>query len=559
MARTREREASRERDRPPRMTGMGLVQMALLGGAVAVVFALFGVFMAGSRKDPTGSHVGDSLGAALCALLTAPEPGWWTKDHDTWTDLTRFAKEIYGDGFKWPKVDKATGDKILREQHQQRTRNKERLVQVERALGVVGGGAFQGMMIRSPDAKKLGNHTIGARIQPEQVRTARQVGDVNVGYATASNPLGGSFYARVFHRPYRDPKTSKRVGDTYVILKESALVAKGGAGMWLFLTPLLVAAGVGLFLFSASKTSEGMKTLARDLDTIGRGRLDLRVTTRGTGELGFLQKTADRMAKNLQLIQTTGSGDLDEALEKELDLANQIHQGLLPSDPPRVPGYELETLFKVGRDIGGDYHDYIELDPKRIAIILADCSESLRGVPAAMVMAMTRAYLRAAIDPATGPADWLKRVNRQLARDLKSGMAVTAMIVVANTESHEAVAVSAGHRPLVLWRQGKTASINPNGIALGLDVGPVFEKTMEEKRFSFQRNDRIVLYTDGVLSAENETGEVYGEKQLLEAIRRQGAMNSAAFVNFIASGVDKFLQGAEQGDDITVCTLKRMK
>ncbi|MHC4816826.1 MAG: PP2C family protein-serine/threonine phosphatase, partial [Planctomycetota bacterium] len=107
--------------------------------------------------------------------------------------------------------------------------------------------------------------------------------------------------------------------------------------------------------------------------------------------------------------------------------------------------------------------------------------------------------------------------------------------------------------------QNKTATINPNGIALGLDIGPVFEKTMEEKKFSLQKNDRIVLYTDGVVSAESAEGETYGEQRFHEAIRRQGAMNSAAFVNFIAGGVDKFLDEQDQDDDITICTLKRMK
>jgi serine phosphatase RsbU (regulator of sigma subunit) len=167
--------------------------------------------------------------------------------------------------------------------------------------------------------------------------------------------------------------------------------------------------------------------------------------------------------------------------------------------------------------------------------------------------------MKASIDPATGPVDWLKAVNRRLARDLKPGMAVTALVVVLDTASHEAVAASAGHRPLVLWRQGKTATVNPNGIALGLDIGPVFDKTIEEKKFSFQKNDRLVIHTDGVIAAKSEDGEAYGEERFLEAVRRQGAMNSAAFVNFIAGGVDKFIGDGEQTDDITVCTLKRVK
>ena len=86
-----------------------------------------------------------------------------------------------------------------------------------------------------------------------------------------------------------------------------------------------------------------------------------------------------------------------------------------------------------------------------------------------------------------------------------------------------------------------------------------FNKTLDEKKFALQKNDRIVLYTDGVISAENSEGEQYGEQRFHEAIRRQGAMNSAAFVNFIAGGVDKFLEESEQNDDITICTFKRMK
>jgi sigma-B regulation protein RsbU (phosphoserine phosphatase) len=316
---------------------------------------------------------------------------------------------------------------------------------------------------------------------------------------------------------------------------------------------------MGVLIVQANKTSEGLKNVARDIDTIGRGNLDARVATGGSGEVGFLQRTTERMLKNLALIQSTGSGDLDEAIEKELDVANQIHQSLRPSDPPRVPGYELETLFKPGREIGGDYFDYVELSEGRIALLIADCSENLRGVPAAMVMAMTRAYLKSAINPAEGPGDWLRWVNRRLARDLKSGMAVTALVLLLDTNTNEILAASAGHRPIIIWRQGKTATVNPNGIALGLDVGPVFDKTLEEKKISVQKGDRIVLYTDGVVSASNEEGEAFGEGRFLDSIRRQGAMNSAAFVNFVAGGVDKFLADAEQADDITISTLKRMK
>ncbi|MHC4550089.1 MAG: PP2C family protein-serine/threonine phosphatase [Planctomycetota bacterium] len=540
------------------MTGLGLMQFALLGGFIAVLCAVFGVVLAGSQEDPSLVRAADSIGAALCMFMTSHEPESWRDDAGTLKRIYKEVKEVFReeDLSKFPRLP----TKVYARDHSVTSRNKSRLSRVMKAYGPTGRGAFQGLMIHATNIRILHSQRAGATVNPDHFAPTRVVpGGVEMAPMLASMPGGaGSFTARVYRTPYKD-RRGTRVGHVYVILSDTALQGKGGAGAWLFLTPLLVACGVGVFVFAASRTAAGLQVLARDLDTIGRGKLDLRVTASGTGEVGYAQRVTERMVKNLQLIQSTGSGDLDEALEKELALANQIHQGLLPSDPPRLPGYELETLFKVGRDIGGDYHDYIELDETRLVIVLADCSESLRGVPAAMVMAMTRAYLKAAIDPGSGPDDWLKTVNRQLARDLKSGMAVTALLLALDSSTHEVVAASAGHRPIVIWRQNKTATINPNGIALGLDVGPVFEKTLEEKKFSIQKNDRLVLYTDGVISAENEEGEQYGEPRFHEAIRRQGAMNSAAFVNFIAGGVDKFLADAEQNDDITICTLKRMK
>ena len=74
-----------------------------------------------------------------------------------------------------------------------------------------------------------------------------------------------------------------------------------------------------------------------------------------------------------------------------------------------------------------------------------------------------------------------------------------------------------------------------------------------------QKGDRLVLYTDGVVSAQNDEGEAYGDDRFQESVRKQGGMNSAAFVNFAAGGVDTFLAGTPQGDDITITTVKRLK
>ncbi len=554
--RERERDAEGRPPPPPRLTGLTLVSAGLLSTVAAALFAMLGALLAGGKEDPTASNAADALGSGLVFALSAPDPEWWSEEHGAFLDAWRQVKNELGAAM--PPMDQAKLKGYQTDSVNQRDRNRERLSAIARS-GALDAGALRGLMLHFT-GKKQPNHVAGARIKPELFQTSRQLpNEVSVGMMTATAASGqGTFPARVYYRACKNAKGEK-AGAAYVVLAESALQSEGGAGVWMILAPLLVACACAGFILASSRTSEGIKGVVRDLDIIGRGKLDHRIATGGSGEVGYLRRGVDRMAKNLQLIQTTGAGDLDQAMAKELELANQIHQGLLPADTPRIAGYELETIFKIGRAIGGDYHDYIELDDHRMAIVLADCSESLRGVPAAMVMAMTRAYMKASIDPATGPVDWLKAVNRRLSRDLKPGMAVTALVVVLDTTSHEAYAASAGHRPIALWRQGKTATVNPNGIALGLDIGPVFDKTIEEKKFNLQKNDRVVLYTDGVIAAKNESGEAYGEERFLEAVRRQGAMNSAAFVNFIAGGVDKFIGEGEQTDDITVCTLKRVK
>ena len=563
MAKSRGSETKSGRDRgppPPRMTGMGIAQAAFISAGAAVVFAALGAFMAGNQTDPGAEANLDALGTGIVSALTAPEPSHWKTRAGTYKEARRIVKATLPEDFEWPTIAKETRDKHAYADAAIEKRNKTALLQLAESNSELTTGVLKGLMINFRASKYGTDQRVGAFINPQNFSPDKTIeGEVGVATMTAGDPVGGNFLARVYYRPYRNG-SGTQVGGAYVILSAArAQPAGAGGGIWVFLAPLLVLCACGFVVFHANQAGQGARSLARDLDSIGRGRLETRVAVNASGEVGLAQRQADRMTKNLALIVSTGSGDLDEAIEKELDLANQIHGSLRPAEPPRVPGYELETLFKGGREIGGAYFDYIELDSHRTALVLADCSESLRGVPAAMIMAMTRAYLKAAVDPDLGPVDWLKLTNRRLANDLKSGMAVTAIVAVLDTQSGEVTMASAGHRPAILWRAGKTATLNPNGIALGLDIGPVFDRTIEEKRITMQKNDRLVLYTDGFLSAKNEAGETYGEERLMDSVRRQGAMNSAAFVNFVAGGMDKFLGGEEQDDDITISTLKRMK
>ena len=106
---------------------------------------------------------------------------------------------------------------------------------------------------------------------------------------------------------------------------------------------------------------------------------------------------------------------------------------------------------------------------------------------------------------------------------------------------------------------GKAAKVNPDGIALGLDPGPVFDKSLQEGDIPIGVGDRIVLYTDGALTIANEMGEEFGESRFYEAVHLEAPKNSQAFVNFVGGAIDQFHLNTPQNDDITISTVKRLK
>lgn len=265
------------------------------------------------------------------------------------------------------------------------------------------------------------------------------------------------------------------------------------------------------------------------------------------------------MVANLKFRDQHQMADLQEVISKEQGTAVEIHRGLMPRDPPRLAGYEVETLFKPGFEIGGDCFDYFRIDDEHLGVILMDTNT--RGVPAALVMSMAHAYVRAVAPKVLSPAEVLMRVNRLLAADLTEGQCVTALYVVLHTAGGSAKVASAGHLPLIVYRHaiGKTAIVNPEGIALGLDVGPVFDRSIAEVEIPVGVGDRLVLHTDGALKVQNDVGEEFGEPRLYATVRQEAPKNSQAFVNFVGAAIDSFHLNTPQNDDITISTLKRLK
>jgi sigma-B regulation protein RsbU (phosphoserine phosphatase) len=290
-----------------------------------------------------------------------------------------------------------------------------------------------------------------------------------------------------------------------------------------------------------------------------RRPLDSRVSTSGRF---FPQQTRLRPLRSRMglLAHKKQADSLDEVEQKmadhEMAIAREIQENLLPRQLPKVDGYDIGAYYRPSLEIGGDYYDFLQIDSENIGIIVADVSG--KGIPGSLVMTMARSLLRMEGMRNPSAADTLMKVNRHLTPDIKRGMFVTVMYVILNTPKRTLLVTSAGHNPMVLWRKATNTChlVNPNGLALGIDRGALFDKTIKEQKIQLHLGDRFVLYTDGVVEAMNSKMEQLGSNRLYLLVKQYAEKNSNEFSNLIATVLENHKGDAQQHDDITMSTVR---
>ncbi len=280
----------------------------------------------------------------------------------------------------------------------------------------------------------------------------------------------------------------------------------------------------------------------------------------GGGHMHLFQKRLSlrpRMGLLKDKAPDTQLSDVEmKMLDHELAIAGEIQQNLLPKKIPKLPGYDIGAYYKPSSEVGGDYYDFIEIDAEHLGILVADVSG--KGIPGAIVMTMTRTLIRSEAPRTLSTAETLIRVNRFLAQDIKRGMFVTVMYMILSPQRGTLSVTSAGHNPMVLWRNASNTChlVNPNGLALGIDKGPLFERTIKEQKIQLFRGDRFVAYTDGVIESMNNQSEMLGPNRVYLLVKQLAEKGSSEFTSLIAKVLEEHQGEADQHDDITMVTAR---
>ncbi len=310
---------------------------------------------------------------------------------------------------------------------------------------------------------------------------------------------------------------------------------------------------VGVCIFIANMTTKPVKTLISDMEIVAGGNLDHKTRAHSQDEIGQMALGFNEMTRKLAVARAAEKEA--ERLENELDMAREIQMKLLPPKVPQVKGFDTDAVYRPAKEVGGDYYDFFPIDREHLGIIVADVSG--KGIPGSMIMATTRTILRFVAAGNISAADTLAKTNAIVAADIKRGMFVTAFYLVLNARNRTLLCASAGHNPMALVRgDGTLELINPSGIALGFDKGPIFQRTIKEQKLQLNPGDRIVLYTDGVVEAMNNKNDEYTDERFYNYAKAKHKNDSKSFIQGLLADLESHKGNAEQHDDITIVTFK---
>ena len=238
-------------------------------------------------------------------------------------------------------------------------------------------------------------------------------------------------------------------------------------------------------------------------------------------------------------------------LERELQMAREIQEALIPTRIPDFAGYEVAATWEAAREMAGDFYDIFVLENDTLGVVIADVSD--KGAAAALFMAVSRSFIRSYAYAGLSPQQTLGQANDLIVEDSEGGMFVTAYHTIFQHDGY-CLNVNAGHNPPILFRQAtQTVSLMPIG---GRAIGWFKDNPLEAKALQLEPGDVLVYYTDGLSEAENAAQDDYGMDRLQQAVLAGAGLSASALRDHIVQDVENFCGDTPLFDDLTLVVLR---
>ena len=307
----------------------------------------------------------------------------------------------------------------------------------------------------------------------------------------------------------------------------------------------------------AGTITRPIQELAKNVENIGQGNLDVRMKVESGDEVGELAQTFNQMLEDLQqyiknLSEITAE---KERIGAELDVATNIQASMLPCIFPAFPEHEEIDIYAAmdpAKEVGGDFYDFFLVDKEHLALVMADVSG--KGVPAALFMVIAKTLIKNRAQLGEAPAVVLEKVNDQLCENNDADMFVTVWLGIYELHTGRLVYTNAGHEcPGVMRAGGSYELIRESHDFV---VGGMEGMPYTQHEITLYPGDKLFLYTDGVPEATNAQEKLFGEERMLEALNHCREMTPSQTLAQVKKEIDEFVGEAAQFDDLTMLSFE---
>jgi sigma-B regulation protein RsbU (phosphoserine phosphatase) len=265
--------------------------------------------------------------------------------------------------------------------------------------------------------------------------------------------------------------------------------------------------------------------------------------------LTLLANLAANKIENAILIEKAREED---RLRQEIEMAAGIQKNFLPKNDPVFEPFDISGDTRACRHVGGDYYDFIPVDPAELGIVIADVSGT--GVSAALLMASLRAALHAAIPVTKDLAVLTAKLNDFVHRSSDAQSFISFFFGLLDRDRGELRYVNAGHNPpLLVDAAGGVRSLNSTGFCLGMFPSVSFET----RAVRLEPGHVLCLFTDGIIESRNKDREEFGDDRLVRRLRESAGLRARDIMEKIYEDTFAFTACAEPGDDMTLVVVKR--
>jgi sigma-B regulation protein RsbU (phosphoserine phosphatase) len=283
----------------------------------------------------------------------------------------------------------------------------------------------------------------------------------------------------------------------------------------------------------------------------------------------LVRLVADQTAVAIEKDELIAELQRKERLDRELEIGAEIQVRLLPRQCPDIPNVTLAACCQTASRVGGDYYDFIPTHPNlvrqthsespqngRWGIVIGDVMG--KGVPAGLIMTMTRGMLRAEALNGHSPARILEHLNQVMYTDLENSHRFVTLFYSEYDPQAQILSYSnAAHHPTLLWKAATDAivSLDTEGMLIGLDANSQYF----EAQVQLQSGDTLLYYTDGFTDASNQNGDRFDEENLTKAFRWacQHCTHPQAILEYLFDRVQQFIgRGNPNGDDMTLVVMQ---